>query len=339
MQFFIEQPASYSVWIYRDFIDAVQKRRCGGCLRDAGCLRGAEGRQKLWIVGRKEEQEGRERRRLRRRTNRWECKRIGGWFGVLSESLARPMPRRLYRFTTERRTSVKRYLLTVDFPWPLAPPSPPVPSHPSRRGTSPLPRFCRPPGAATPLSRLYRSCSERKPLLREPCDFHPLPSRPHPSCSFSSLLQHPHRWLFYSRPHVSRKASGKTETREDRDREDALRTARKPSGSLRRYASGSYENIWNIFNLGRRDNASLAADHGPTTGIARGILCPVYPRKRYGFWALPGCTNANGEGLERKERGSSLSEPSMIFTYIFSYICTIRRLTLHSPSHSIYVGW
>lgn len=25
---------------------------------------------------------------------------------------------RLYRFTTERRTSVKRYLLTVDFPWP-----------------------------------------------------------------------------------------------------------------------------------------------------------------------------------------------------------------------------
>lgn len=31
---------------------------------------------------------------------------------------ARPMPRRLYRFTTERRTSVNRYLLTVDFPWP-----------------------------------------------------------------------------------------------------------------------------------------------------------------------------------------------------------------------------
>lgn len=30
----------------------------------------------------------------------------------------RPMPRRLYRFTTERRTSVNRYLLTVDFPWP-----------------------------------------------------------------------------------------------------------------------------------------------------------------------------------------------------------------------------
>lgn len=30
----------------------------------------------------------------------------------------RPMPRRLYRFTTERRTSVNRYLLTLDFPWP-----------------------------------------------------------------------------------------------------------------------------------------------------------------------------------------------------------------------------
>jgi len=31
---------------------------------------------------------------------------------------SRPMPRRLYRFTTERRTSVNRYLLTLDFPWP-----------------------------------------------------------------------------------------------------------------------------------------------------------------------------------------------------------------------------
>lgn len=30
----------------------------------------------------------------------------------------RPMPWRLYRFTTERRTSVNRYLLTLDFPWP-----------------------------------------------------------------------------------------------------------------------------------------------------------------------------------------------------------------------------
>ena len=36
---------------------------------------------------------------------------------LLSETFARPMRRRLYRFTTERRTSVKRYLLTVDFPW------------------------------------------------------------------------------------------------------------------------------------------------------------------------------------------------------------------------------
>jgi len=33
------------------------------------------------------------------------------------------MPWRLYRFTTERRTSVNRYLLTLDFPWP-PPPSP-----------------------------------------------------------------------------------------------------------------------------------------------------------------------------------------------------------------------
>jgi len=39
-------------------------------------------------------------------------------------SPSRPMPRRLYRFTTERRTSVNRYLLTLDFPWP-PPPRPP----------------------------------------------------------------------------------------------------------------------------------------------------------------------------------------------------------------------
>lgn len=36
----------------------------------------------------------------------------------------RPMPRRLYRFTTERRTSVNRYLLTLDFPWSPPPPNP-----------------------------------------------------------------------------------------------------------------------------------------------------------------------------------------------------------------------
>lgn len=45
-------------------------------------------------------------------------------------SPSRPMPRRLYRFTTERRTSVNRYLLTLDFPWPPSshplPPPPPL---------------------------------------------------------------------------------------------------------------------------------------------------------------------------------------------------------------------
>lgn len=44
-----------------------------------------------------------------------ERERMGGY----RKPSVRPMPRRLYRFTTERRTSVNRYLLTVDFPWPL----------------------------------------------------------------------------------------------------------------------------------------------------------------------------------------------------------------------------
>ena len=55
-------------------------------------------------------QEGREKRERERERER----RVAGY----RKPSARPMPRRLYRFTTERRTSVNRYLLTVDFPWP-----------------------------------------------------------------------------------------------------------------------------------------------------------------------------------------------------------------------------
>ena len=71
---------------------------------------------------------------------------------------ARPMPRRLYRFTTERRTSVNRYLLTVDFPWPRR-----------NQPNSPL------------LSRLLPGCSLLLRLLVSRCVYVSLFSTPkHP---------------------------------------------------------------------------------------------------------------------------------------------------------------
>ena len=54
------------------------------------------------------------RRDETKRERERERERMGGY----RKPSVRPMPRRLYRFTTERRTSVNRYLLTVDFPWP-----------------------------------------------------------------------------------------------------------------------------------------------------------------------------------------------------------------------------
>ena len=87
---------------------------------------------------------------------------------------ARPMPRRLYRFTTERRTSVNRYLLTVDFPWP-------------RRNQPNSPLF----------SRLLPGCSLLLRLLVSRCVYVSLFSTPntpssaslfHPSFALLSLL-------------------------------------------------------------------------------------------------------------------------------------------------------
>lgn len=72
----------------------------------------------------------------------------------------RPMPRRLYRFTTERRTSVNRYLLTVDFPWPRR-----------NRPNSPPSSLLPPPHHFTPrsffflLSRCAYPCARLSPPL------------------------------------------------------------------------------------------------------------------------------------------------------------------------------
>lgn len=63
-----------------------------------------------------------------------------GWGGYRKPlTPPRPMPWRLYRFTTERRTSVNRYLLTLDFPWPpptrpTSPPLHPLKPQPSTHG-------------------------------------------------------------------------------------------------------------------------------------------------------------------------------------------------------------
>lgn len=94
----------------------------------------------------------------------------------------RPMPRRLYRFTTERRTSVNRYLLTLDFPWP--PPRTPA--------ASPF-SSSRPLAAAIPTAALlspFRRASFSRILLRgSASSAFPLPTFRPASATIANLLR------------------------------------------------------------------------------------------------------------------------------------------------------
>lgn len=127
------------------------------------------------------------------------------------------MPRRLYRFTTERRTSVNRYLLTLDFPWP--PRSRPLPSR-------------------TLFSSSRKALSRRVSFSRFPLR-HRVLRLPSSDLPPSGRRRHPPPEGQKGREGCGQPAADSAERR------GACPCARC-----------SYENIWNIFNLGRRDNTA-----------------------------------------------------------------------------------
>lgn len=111
-------------------------------------------------TAKKEVKQTREGRRREERARGAQAAAIG------NPTAPRPMPRRLYRFTTERRTSVNRYLLTLDFPWP-PPRARPLPlSRPlvAAIPTAALLSTPSPPPCRVSFSRISLRGSARPPL-------------------------------------------------------------------------------------------------------------------------------------------------------------------------------